>query len=311
MDLRQLQTLVEVLERGSFSAAADALGVTQPAVSQQVATLERTLGGPLVDRSGRRATATERGDIVYRHALRLLAARDELARELAETGGELTGHLVVGASTGPGEHVLPGLLGRFRAAHPRVMVTLRVESTGTVIDRVLDHDLELGVVGARRPHRALVFEPFLRDRLVLAVPPGHRFAGRTVALRELVDEPLIVEQEGAGVRRVIEAELRRVGVRPRDLNVTMELGLQESAKAAVEAGFGVSFLSIAVIAKELELATLATAEVEGIDPVREFYSVRPAARRAGRVTERFLDWCCGELAAAEGGAGGPERAEQP
>jgi DNA-binding transcriptional LysR family regulator len=303
IDLRQLQTLVELLDRGSFSAAADALGVTQPAVSQQVATLERTLGGPLVDRSGRRATATERGEIVYRHALRLLAARDELARELAETGGELTGHLVVGASTGPGEHVLPGLLGRFRAAHPRVTVTLRVESTGTVIDRVLDHDLELGVVGARRPHRALVFEPFLRDRLVLAVPPGHRFAGRTVALRELVGEPLVVEQEGAGVRRVIEAELRRVGVRPRDLNVTMELGLQESAKAAVEAGFGVSFLSVAVIAKELELATLATADVEGIDPVREFYSVRPAARPAGRVTERFLDWCRGQLAAPEAASG--------
>jgi DNA-binding transcriptional LysR family regulator len=192
--------------------------------------------------------------------------------------------------------VLPGLLGRFRAAYPRVAVTLRVESTGTVIDRVLAHDLELGVVGARRPHRALEFEPFLRDRLVLAVPPGHRFAGRTVTLAELTAEPLVVEQEGAGVRRVIEAELRRAGVRLRDLTVTMELGLQESAKAAVEAGFGVSFLSVTAIAKELTLGTLATAEVEGIDPVRDFFSVRAAGRPGGRVTQRFLDWSRARLA---------------
>ncbi len=132
--------------------------------------------------------------------------------------------------------MLPQLLGGFRAAHPRVEVTLRVDATGSVIDRVLDRDLELGVVGARRSHRALEFEPFLRDRVVLAVPAGHRFAGRVVSLAELVAEPQVVMQSGAGVRTVIEDELRQAGVRVRDLKVAMEAGLQESAKSAVEAG---------------------------------------------------------------------------
>ena len=296
MDLRQLQTFVEVVDRGSFSAAADALGVSQPAVSQQIATLERTLDAQLIDRSGRRSRATERGELVYRHAIRMLAVRDELARDLADGGQELSGHLVVGASTGPGEHVLPGLLGGFRQAHPRVTVTLRVEVTSTIVDRVLERELELGVVGARRAHRALHFEPFLRDRVVLAVPPGHAFAGRSVTLAELVAEPLVVMQEGAGVRGVIEAELRRVGVRPRDLNVAMELGLQESAKSAVEAGHGVSFLSVTAIAKELSLGTLATADVEGIDPVRDFYWVWLAGRSQSRLSGRFVDWCGARLA---------------
>ena len=297
MDLRQLQTFVEVVERGSFSAAADALGVTQPAVSQQIQTLERMLGEPLIDRSGRRAAPTDRGEVLHRYALRMLALRDELARDLAQDSDQPTGHLIVGASTGPGEHVLPQLLGGFRAAHPRVEVTLRVDATGSVIDRVLDRDLELGVVGARRSHRALEFEPFLRDRVVLAVPAGHRFAGRTVTLDELVREPQVVMQTGAGIRSVIEDELRGAGVRVRDLNVAMEAGLQESAKSAVEAGYGVCFFSALAVQKELRLGTLATAEVAGLDPARDFYSVRLATRSRRRLTDAFLAWCRERLSA--------------
>src|SRR5436305_5103306 len=269
MDIRHLRTLAEVVERGSFSAAAEALGISQPAVSQQMRALERDVGETLIDRSGRRIRLTERGRVVHRYALRMLALSDEFDRELAGGEGELHGALVVGSSTGLGEHVLPLLLGRFRAEHPRVSVSLRIEATSTIIDRVLARELELGVVGAVRPHRALVYEPFMRDRVILAVPAGHRFAGRRVELDELVSEPLILMQAGAGVRTVIEEELRRAGVRPRDLAVAMELGLQESAKAAVEAGFGVSFLSELAVERELERGTLATADVAGIGPVRD------------------------------------------
>ncbi len=286
-----MQTFVEVVERGSFSAAADALGVTQPAVSQQIASLEKSAGTSLIDRSGRRAEPTAAGELVHRCAQRMLGLRDDLERELAEGEQELSGHLVVGASTGPGEHVLPGLMGRFRQAHPRVTVTLQVDSTDTIIDRVLERELEFGVVGLRRQHRALEFAPFLHDRVVLVVPSGHGFANRTVSVRELRAEPLIVMQPGAAMRRLMDDEFRRVGVRPRELNVAMEMGLQESAKSAVEAGFGVAFLSATAITKELSLGTLATAQVEEIDLSREFFAVRHAGRRVSRVTERFGEWC--------------------
>jgi DNA-binding transcriptional LysR family regulator len=298
MDLRQLRTFAAVVERGSFSAAADSLGVTQPAVSQQVRSLERALGVTLLDRSARRAVATERGVLVHRYAQRLLALEEEMARALAEGAGELVGRLVVGASTGPGEHVLPELLATFRADHPDVAVSLRVDATKTIIDRVLERDLELGIVGARRAHRGLAFDPFLRDRVVLAVPPGHRFAGRRVSLEELRREPLIVMQEGSGIRTVIEEELREAGVRLRDLQVAMELGLQESAKSAVEGGHGVSFLSSLALAKELRLGTVATADVEGIDPARDFYAVRVSGRPPGRLVAAFLAHCARRLASA-------------
>lgn len=303
MELRQLETLAAVADRGSFSSAAEALGISQPAVSQQIQTLERDIGSPLIDRSGRRARLTERGEVVLRHARRLLAARDELTRELADQDGEPAGHLVVGSSTGLGEHVLPPLLGGFRELHPTVSVTLRVEVTVTVIDRVLERELELGVVGATRANRALVYEPFLEDRIVLTVPAGHRFAGRTIGLDELVAEPLIVMQAGAGVRTVIEDELRRAGVRARDLRIAMEMGLQESAKAAVEAGYGVSFLSSLALDRELRLGTLATAEVDGIDPVREFSTVRPAHTPPSRLVEAFLAYCRDTLGMPSRGGG--------
>jgi DNA-binding transcriptional LysR family regulator len=290
-DLRHLRTFAAVAERGSFSSAAESLGITQPAVSQQIQALEREIGEPLIDRSGRGVRLTERGEAVLRHAQRMLALDEEFTRELRSGDGEPAGSLVVGSSTGLGEQVLPLLLGGFRRAHPRVTVALRVEATATVIQRVADRDLELGVVGAELPHRSLIYEPFLRDRIVLAVPPGHRFAGRTVSLEELSAEPLIVMQQGAGVRTVIEEELRRAGVRPRDLRVEMELGLQESAKAAVEAGYGVAFVSRLAVRRELELGTLATADVAGIDPVRDFSTVRPAGRPPGRLVEWFLAWC--------------------
>ncbi|HEY0387176.1 MAG TPA: LysR family transcriptional regulator [Gaiellales bacterium] len=290
MDLRQLRTLTEVAERGSFSAAAEALGISQPAVSQQIRALERGAGGRLLDRSGRGVALTERGELVLRHARRMLALSEEFRRDLDEGGDELSGALVVGSSTGLGEHVLPLLLGGFRQEHPGVTVSLRIEATSTVIDRVLARELELGVVGASRPHRALVYEPFLHDRVILAVPGGHRFAGRTVELAELVREPLILMQSGAGVRTVIEEELRRAGVRPRELNVAMEMGLQESAKAAVEAGYGVSFLSQLAVERELRLGTLATADVAGIDPVRDFSTVRLASHRPNRLVAAFTEW---------------------
>jgi molybdate transport repressor ModE-like protein len=114
MDLRHLRTLAEVADRGSFSAAGEALGISQPAVSQQIRALEREVGATLLDRRGRGATLTERGAMVHRYAQRMLALSDEFQRELSDGDGELTGSLVVGSSTGLGEHVLPLLLGGFR-----------------------------------------------------------------------------------------------------------------------------------------------------------------------------------------------------
>src|SRR5436309_10444963 len=229
MDTRQLQAFCEVVERKSFSLAAERLGVTQPAVSLQVRSLEKRLGTQLLDRSGRRVAPTETGLKLYRSAQRLLALEEEILTELAEEAtGELDGTFEIGASTGPGGVLLSQVLCQFAEAHPALQVALCVFDTQTVVQRVADRTLELGIVGAAPRHRGVEYEPFFRDTVVLACPPGHAFAGHRISLEDLRGETLIMMQEGAGVREVIEDELRELGVRLRDMNVRLELGLQES-----------------------------------------------------------------------------------
>lgn len=289
MDTRQLQAFCAVVERKSFSQAAERLGVTQPAVSLQVRALEERLGRRLLDRSGRRVEPTEAGRTLYRNAQRLLAVEEQLLAEVANgSSGELQGPLAVGASTGPGAHLVPLLLCEFARAHPGVHVSLSIADTHAVTEQVAARELELGVVGAFRRHRALEFEPLVRDEIVLAVPPGHALAGRDVAVDALREETLVVMQEGAGVRHVVEDELRRAGLRLRELEPRLELGLQESVKSAVAAGYGVTFISRTAVEAELAAGTLATARVEGVEPARQIYVVRARGRTLSRAADAFL-----------------------
>jgi DNA-binding transcriptional LysR family regulator len=289
MDTRQLAAFCAVVDRRSFSQAAELLGVSQPAVSLQIRSLEERLGTQLIDRSGRRVEPTEAGLRLYRGAQRLLALEEQLVDEVASgEGGPLRGRLELGASSGPGETVLPLLLGEFQERYPEVRVALSVHDTQTIVDLVARRELELGVVGAARRHRGVSFEPFFRDEVILVCPPGHRFAGRAIALDELKEEPLILMQEGAGVRQVIEDELRRAGVRLRDLDVRLELGVKESVRIAVRAGFGVTFISRTSVEADLAEGAVVEARVEGLEPAREISLVRATGRRPTRVADAFV-----------------------
>ena len=297
MDTRQLAAFCAVVERRSFSLAAERLGVSQPAVSLQIRALEERVGRRLLDRSGRRVEPTEAGRRLYRDAQRLLALEEQLLEHVAaEDDGVLRGRLEIGASSGPGETVLPLLLCEFQREHPEVRVALSVSDTQTVVELVAARELELGVVGAAPRHRSVAFEPFFRDELVLACPPDHAFAGRTVAPAELRGQPLILMQEGAGVRQVIEDELRRARVRLRDLDVRLELGLQESVRSAVRAGYGIAFISRSALEADLTSAAIAEARVEGLEPVREISLVRSSGRSPTRVAQAFVEFARERLA---------------
>jgi DNA-binding transcriptional LysR family regulator len=296
MDTRQLASFCAVVDNQSFSVAAEQLGVTQPAVSLQIRSLEKRLGRRLLDRSGRRVEPTEAGLRLYRSAQRMLALEEQLVEEVADASeGELAGTLQIGASTGPGGSVVPLLLCEFQRGNPSVRVSLTVSDTQTIVDQVAGRELAIGIVGAARRHRGITFEPLFRDEVVLACPPGHSFAGRTITLDELQAEPPVVMQEGAGVRQVIDDALRTAGLRDRQLEVKLELGLQESVKSAVAAGYGVSFISRSAIEAELSTGALATARVEGFDPAREISLATPTGRTMPRTAAAFLEFARGRL----------------
>ena len=297
MDTRQLAAFCAVVERRSFSQAAERLGVTQPAVSLQVRALEKRLGAQLLDRSGRRVEPTEAGWRLYRGAQRMLALEEQLVADVSASGdGAVAGDLVLGASTGPAAVAVPVVLGEFQRTYPDVRVFLTVSDTHSVVERVAARELELGIVGAARRHRGVRFEPFFSDQVILACPPGHPFAGRTIGLDELREAPLILMQEGAGVRQIVEDALRRQGVKLRDLDVRLELGLQESVRRAVEAGYGVTFISRTAVESDLAAGRLAEARVEGLDATREISLASATGRARTRVADAFVAFAREQLA---------------
>jgi DNA-binding transcriptional LysR family regulator len=312
MDLRQLLTFRTVVDKGSFSHAAEELGISQPAVSFQIRALEERIGQRLLDRSGRRVTLTDAGRVVDAHARRMLALEDELLRDVAGLSDHLSGPLVLGSSTGPGELLLPHLLGGFKRENPDVEVSLVVQDTQTVCDRVLDDEIELGVVGAARPHRGLVFEPFVRDELVVICPPDHALAKkRRISLADLAGQPLILQQRGSGVRAVLEAAFRASGVRMRDLDVTLELGLQQSVRVAVLDGLGITVISRLAVDRDLAEGRLVAVEVEGAVLARDFSLVRHAGRTPSRVSEGFVAYAGEHLGDLVPPAGGPAVPAEP
>lgn len=291
MDLRHLVTFCAVVDRGSFSAAAEDLGISQPAVSAQIRSLEERLGQRLLDRNGRRVLSTEAGQVLEAHARRMIALEAELERAMGEVGEQIAGRLQLGSSTGPGEVLLPRLLGMFGKAHPDVTVSLVVHDTQTICDRVLDGELELGIVGAARPHRGLEYAPFLRDELVVIVPPDHALASRgSIGLNELAGLPLLMQQRGSGVRAVLEEALRAAGIRLQDLDVTMELGLQQSVKAAVLDGLGLTVISRLTVDPEVADGRLVALSIDGHELARDFSVVRATGRTPTRLTSAFLDF---------------------
>ena len=297
MDLRHLVTFCAVVDRGSFSSAAEELGISQPAVSAQIRILEERLGQRLLDRNGRRVGLTEAGQVLEAHARRMIALEADLERAMGEVGEHVAGRLQLGSSTGPGEVLLPGLLGQFRQAHPAVTVSLVVHDTQTICDRVLDGELEFGIVGAARPQRGLEYAPFLRDELVVIVPPGHMLASRvSIGLDELARLPLLMQQRGSGVRAVLEEAFRVAGIRLQDIDVAMELGLQQSVKTAVLNGLGITVMSRLTVAPEVADGRLVALPIEGHELARDFSVVRAAGRTPTRLTAAFLEFAQAELA---------------
>ena len=300
MDVRQLRLFCLIVDRRSFSLAAHELNITQPAASQQIRSLERELKTTLLDRSRRTVVPTDSGQVLYRNGREILDLHERACNEIRDLGELVAGRVDVDASTGPGQHVLPAMLTRFKVDFPHVSIALHVDDSHTVVERVLAREFEIGVVGAVTTRPELVAEPLARDELVLVCSPSHPWAKRSsVTLADVVAEPQIVQQPGAGVRTVVEKHLRDHGVRPERLNVVMEMGLMESAKQAAIAGGGVTFLSRWAIGPELEHGALVVVPVDAFQIRRDFCSVRSKTRVLSRAAEALLAFFREQYAAAD------------
>ncbi len=290
MSDRRLQVFYSVARHLSFTKAAEALHMTQPAVTFQVRQLEEQFNTRLFDRTHNRINLTEAGDRVYHYAKQIFELYSRMEGEVRELTGEISGVVVLGASTTIAEYMLPSLLGAFKRKFPDVVIRLRVSNTDGIVTMVEENEIDLGVVEAPVSNKSLVVEICRVDTLVAVLPPEHELAGRaSLPVADVLKYPFITREEGSGTREVTFDYLRGAGLEPANLNLVMELGSPESIKGAIEADMGISILSRSTIGKELQLRTLTCVE---LDPPleRPFSFVHQKQKFRVRAIEELLDF---------------------
>lgn len=291
MDLKQLEILAKIVELKSFSKAADGVYLTQPTVSGHIQALEEELGIKLLDRLGREVVPTKGGKLLYDYAKRMVALRDDARQALDQLMGKMRGEIVVGGSTIPGEYLLPAIIGRFRNKYPEVTVVLKIGDTADIINRVLDGDCEVGVVGSRVDDKRLEYNEFLKDELILIASPKYPLPKKgAITSKELSAISFVTRERGSGSRMTIEKKLLEMDIDPSSINVVAEMGSTEAVKQAVKAGLGVSFVSSMAVTEELRHKTLKAVPFKGKRFSRSFYIVSHRGRSMSTVGRAFMEF---------------------
>jgi DNA-binding transcriptional LysR family regulator len=287
LHLHDLSVLVRVVDAGGVTRAAEALYVSQPAVTHRLRRLERTLGARLVERDGRRLALTAVGRAVLPLARQVLQVLGEMPAAISEVQGVLRGEIVVGASTTIGEFLLPRRLSPFGRAHPHIVVRLQISNTQTIVDRVLDRSLHMGLVGLRPSHSALAAAPLGADAIVLVAAASHPLAGRRVSARDLERARLLLREEGSATRELAVRALARCGV---DTAGAVGFGSNGAVRTAVLAGYGIAALSREVVRDDLALRRMVVLRLPGWHCQRRFYAVRRRDRALGAAEELLLEF---------------------
>ena len=240
---RRLQVFSTVARLLSFTKAADALHMTQPAVTFQIRQLEEHFNTRLFNRTHNRISLTVAGEMVRGYADQIMGLQIEMDDAVSELTGGAGGQLVLGASMTIGQYVVPTLLGEYRTQFPVVALRLFVANTVSVIHMVEDSDIDVGIVEGPVANKNLETEVCWEDELVVVTPIGHPLTEvESLKVTQVLDYPLIVREEGSGTREVITAYLSSQGVDLSAINVTMEFGSPEAIKGAVTAGLGISIM---------------------------------------------------------------------
>jgi len=287
---RRLQVFHTVARLLSFTKAAETLHMTQPAVTFQIRQLEEYFNTRLFDRTHNRISLTAAGQQVFQYADQILSLYSEMDSKVRELTGDVSGVLLIGASTTIAEYVLPSLLGEFKERCPDINIRLSVSNSVGVVHMVENNSVDVGIVESPISNKNLIVEVCWHDNLVVICPPDHELAGKsTVPINSMVEMPFICREEGSGTREFICDYLGQNSLNLDDLNLSMEMGSPEAVKSAVEAGLGISIVSKATVAKEIRLGTL---KAIPLDPPleRPFSIVHQRQKFRLSIMDQFMDF---------------------
>lgn len=279
-----LRSFLAVTDQGGFTRAARVLALSQPTVSTHVSDLEKALGVALLERVGMSIRLTRSGEAVAGQARRVLQELRELRTAALDGEAGVQGPVAIGASTTPGNYLLPPILGRFEREHPRARAVLTIGNTGKILDLLRANAVDLAVVGIEPDPAEFVTRPFVRDEIVVFAAKGHPLAKRRrIGLAALAKERFLLREPDSATRRVFEGWRGRHGIHP----PVMELGSPETVKRAVAAGLGVGILSRFALDAELKLGEVAVLDVPSF-PIRRWLYLTHHRRKHLSRTLRAL-----------------------
>lgn len=293
---RRLQVFHAVAKHLSFTKAAEALFMTQPAVTFQIRQLEEHFNTRLFDRAHGRISLTPAGQLALDYAERILDLSAELDTRLKEIGGQVAGPLLIGASTTIAEFLLPQVLGEFKARFPAVVPRLFVANSEAVQGRIAERTLDLGFIEGESHLPSLITDVCCDDELQVVCAPSHPLARqRSVAPKALMEHAYVSREPGSGTREVIDSYLQKAGVAPDALQVVMELGSPEALKGLVATGLGFTIMSRAIAALEVKLGRLV--QIPLAPPlIRHLSAVYPKERFHSRLVNEFVAFAKQRLA---------------
>jgi len=288
MDIHQLRVFASVYKNRSFSRASEDLHLTQPTISNHIKTLEDEFGCKLFDRLGRSIIPTKEAEVLYTHALEIIEKAATLDEAIREIKKDLTGKLIIGASTIPGVYLMPRMMTEFRKKYPEISFQIQISDSRGILDSISKHDLLLGIVGAKLGNEQITYVPFVEDQLIVIASPV-KVEQKSIPFKALTTYPLILREEGSGTRKETEKFLESKGLSLDDFQISGIFGSTDAVKQAVKAGLGISILSKFAVADELEHEILQEIAITDLQMKRRFYIVVHKKRTLPRAYEIFLE----------------------
>lgn len=284
--LEWLKSFLAVTECGGFTKAARQLRMSQPAVSTHVIELEKNLRTTLFEKFGNHIRLTRTGEALVADARAVIQGVQQLQVTAAESETGIGGSLSVGASTTPGNYVLPRLLGEFERRFPSVRTTLQIGNSARILDRLQANGADLGAVGILPPAETFTAFPLCHDEIVVFAPRKHPLARHRgpLSVSDFSKHRIIVRESDSATRRLTEGWLTSQKVAPK----IMELGCPETIKQAVAAGLGVGVLSRFAISAEAGARGFVALSIPGFPIRRPLYLVHLRQKHLTRTMNAFL-----------------------
>jgi len=291
-DLKQLEIFCRVVELNSFSKAADAVFLAQASVSERIAVLEQMTGTKLIDRLGRQISPTTAGKLLYKHAKRLLQMKKTACMEMEDFLGIKKGEILMGASTIPGEYILPKAMGEFTGQYPLISISIIIADTKKIEDFVLQGEVEAGIVGDKSNNKNIIKQKLWNDELILAVPADHKWASKKkISIRELAGEPFIIRESGSGTLNIIEYYIKAAKLKDLEpLRIKARLGSSTAVKEGIKAGLGVSILSKFAVETEMKAGILKKIAIKELDFQRKFYLITDKRRDVSPLCKNMINF---------------------